>query len=137
MKTEFWPRVLLVVLACLVIVGPALASLPSRDTRYNDPLDEKNWAPGEADTPFENGEGVSFFNGNLQVLHETSPAYPLDGGGSFALVRAYNSNSLHVADVYNNGVASRSVLLGRSWVGWGWRLHLGRYFSRGNYNGGD
>ena len=137
MKTELWSRVLLVVLACLVIVGPALAGLPSRDTRYNDPLDEKNWAPGETDTPFENGEGVSFFNGNLQVLHESSPAYPLDGGGSFALVRAYNSNSLHVADVYRNGVASRSVLLGKSWVGWGWRLHLGRYFSRGNYNGGN
>lgn len=55
MSTELSPHGLLVLLACLAAAAPVIAEFPSRDTQYDDTLDEKNRVPGEADPPFENG----------------------------------------------------------------------------------
>jgi RHS repeat-associated protein len=40
---------------------------------------------------FENNEQVQLYNGNLLVSHNSSVAYPLNGGGALNLSRVYNS----------------------------------------------
>jgi hypothetical protein len=68
--------------------------MPERDTTHHDRLDDLNFATGEGGSNLGNGESVHSFNGNLQIVHATSPSYPVDGGGRFGLVRTYNSNAV-------------------------------------------
>ena len=79
---------------------------------------------------FENSESVQTFNGNLLITHPSSPSFPLDGGGSFSLSRSYNSS--RTLEIANRGAddAYKRFAQGRSWVGYGWTMHLGRVFER-------
>ncbi len=78
------------------------------------------------------------YSGNLLITHASGPSYPLDGGGSFGLVRSYNSLRVRRDRVrYENQGGShvfRVLLSGRSWVGFGWTMHLGRVFRRAKHN---
>ena len=75
------------------------------------------------------------YSGNLLITHASSPSYPLDGGGSFGLVRSYNSLRVRRDRVRYQNKANfehdfRVLLSGRSWIGFGWTMHLGRVFKR-------
>ena len=100
-------------------------------------------APGVPDhsiyAGFENSESVSLYNGNLLVSHPSSPVYPRDGGGSFGLVRSYNSqrvrrDRVRLEDQADGTRVHRNLLAGRSWIGFGWTMHLGRVFRRAEYD---
>ncbi len=88
---------------------------------------------------FENNESVSLLSGNLLVKHASSPTYS-DNGMTLGLTRAYNSNFVRKFDVkrpmaFPGYFTPVEILTGRSWVGYGWRMHLGRVFKRNDYLG--
>ncbi|RMF74534.1 MAG: hypothetical protein D6738_06075, partial [Acidobacteria bacterium] len=112
------------------------------DTTTFDRNDVVSQAPGVPEgsifAGFENNENVSLYNGNLLISHATGPSYPLDGGGSFGLVRSYNSKNVRRYHVrYPNDAQNRKVykdlVSGGSWIGFGWTMHLGRLFQDRNY----
>ncbi len=116
------------------------------DTTTFDHLDVLNQAPGVPDQSiyagFENNENVSLFNGNLLVTHAATPSYPLDGGGSIGLARVYNSDSVRKYRVrFENNELNQKVMkdliAGRSWVGMGWKMHLGRVFEKSVFSDPD
>jgi hypothetical protein len=93
---------------------------------------------------FGDGESVSLQNGNLLISHPTGPSIPLDGGGSLQLVRSYNAKNVRHDYVHWDppvdppegwGYTESHIyrFQGRSWVGSGWTLHLGRLFWKSRF----
>ena len=108
-----------------------------------DPLTVVNRAPGAPENSifaaFSNNESVSLYNGNLLVTHASSPSYPLGDGSSLGLVRSYSSKNVYHTVISWHEVLDPSdpetllrhaVFVGRSWVGSGWKMHLGRLFRK-------
>ncbi|ANM29537.1 hypothetical protein ABI59_07995 [Acidobacteria bacterium Mor1] len=131
-------------IAALVLT--ALCSVSAQETWYEDVenqpvtdhLSVVATAPGVPEgsifAGFENSENVSMFGGNLLVSHPSSPSFSLDGGSSVGLTRVYNSKKA----IYDNYVTNdcigmtweQDVQGGDSWVGYGWTMHLGRFYQK-------
>ncbi|MFN7967571.1 MAG: hypothetical protein U0V87_17995 [Acidobacteriota bacterium] len=80
---------------------------------------------------FEGNEIVNLYNANLMITHPSSLTYPLNGGGSVGLSRVYNSMNVVDRQITLSVLApdeKKSLLSGKSWVGYGWKMHLGRIF---------
>jgi hypothetical protein len=130
------------IVAAVVHSGSALADPPDLDSTTLDQNAVVATAPGVPDRSiyagFENNENVSLYSGNLLITHASGPSYPLDGGGSFGLVRSYNSLRVRRDRVRykneDNSHVFHVLLNGRSWVGFGWTMHLGRMFQRAKHN---
>jgi hypothetical protein len=81
---------------------------------------------------------VQLYNGNLLVKHPSSPVFPVDGGGSFGLMRAYNSQRLIDDQIRIDDYGNKKLLLnGESWTGYGWQTHLGRITRQSRYQTGS
>ncbi len=131
MKPESCRRNSLAVIVLLTgFAAPSAADLPERNTQYHDSLDALNRALGRGGDAFTNGESVDPWNGNLLVAHPASGVVPIDAGGAFGLSRVYNSLGVGyevVADKDGSAnVILKRRLVGRGWLGLGWRMHLGR-----------
>ena len=106
------------------------------DTTLTDHLAVVSRAPGVPEgslfAGFENNESVSLFNGNLIVQHPSSPVFPTNGGGSFGLTRVYSSKNVVRERVKEHlcPAPQPNYFIGRSWVGSGWKMHLGRIFQK-------
>jgi hypothetical protein len=107
----------------------------SADSDYLDYVNRAPGAPsGSPFAGFEDGESVSLYNGNVLIHHAASPSYALDGGGSVQLSRVFNSKRVRrdyvphheVCDTGGCVTISKHRLFGRSWIGAGWTMHLGR-----------
>jgi RHS repeat-associated protein len=107
----------------------------SADSDYLDYVNRAPGAPsGSPFAGFEDGESVSLYNGNVLIHHAASPSYALDGGGSVQLSRVFNSKRVRRDYVPHHEVCEPSGcvtiyqhrLFGRSWIGAGWTMHLGR-----------
>ncbi len=79
---------------------------------------------------FENNESVQLYNGNLIVTHPSSVSYPLNGGGALSLSRVYNSMNVIDRQITLSLISNdkKSIISGKNWVGFGWKLNLGRIF---------
>lgn len=127
---------------------PASALDDERYTTDNDPLARVSTAPGAPEgsifAGFENGENVSLYNGNLLVSHASGPVFPMNGGMKVGLTRSFNSKNVYMAEVHwktepgfpgePGTPVYKTRFQGRSWVGAGWTMHLGRYFRRSEYS---
>jgi RHS repeat-associated protein len=103
--------------------------LPTTDARTVDDLEVAIAAPGPGSIAFGNGESVGGFGGNLSILHPSSGSLTLKRGMSVGLFRAYNS-----ANVRYRQDGAKAYLGGKSWVGLGWKMHLGRYFAKSKWD---
>ncbi len=136
----------------LVALTPTPTTLAD-ETNYTTETDFMSFvgkAPGLPESGifsgFENGESVSLYNGNLSILHASSPTYSLDGGGSIGLVRSFNSKRVRrdlvqIAQQPNTVVGGcdpiygpHHYLHGRGWIGMGWTMHLGRVLKTQNWH---
>ncbi len=114
---------------------PVFASITDAE-RY-DALARVSTAPGTPDgsvfAGFENNELVNSYNGNLVVTHPNGSSLPVDGERQIALSRVYNSLRVIDAQIRNSDVVTdtrKSLLVGKSWVGYGWMMHLGRVYPK-------
>lgn len=99
-----------------------------------DYLDETNYEPRASGRKFVTGESVDLYNGNLRVLHPSTPIYPRDGRLTLGLARSYNSKKASKETVrFHEGTEYRERITGDSWVGFGWRSHLGRVYKEPVY----
>ncbi len=135
------PRIEIVVLLVMGSIPPCLASDPivHRTNRW-DFLEDALHAPGTASTPFENGEAVDLFTGNLRVTHPSSPNLPITNSLGMLLTRTYNSNNVYHDRVLQATGPSNEYNYywhGRSWVGAGWTSHLGRIFLKPTFRGDE
>lgn len=86
--------------ACVgLMLFPALAQdNTDRFSTEQDALAIVSRAPGLPEgsvfATFPQNESVSLINGNLNVIHPSSAAFPLDGGGSLSLSRVFNSKNV-------------------------------------------
>ncbi len=111
------------------------------DSRHGDALDRANRAPGGG-MSLGLGESVSTWNGNLHVSAAAGPSYVLPWGFSLGVARVYDSHRVHLDRVQTGkddagNPVLEDFLSGRSWVGLGWRLHLGRIYRSREYLGED
>ncbi len=126
------------VLVCVaaLLCAATSAGIPVTDTVEFDELDELNQAAGRGDQAVGLGELVDLFNGNLLIRQPASPVIPV-GELFLSLGLTYNSNSVRLEQVAGAGGATNQYLTGRSWVGLGWKMHLGRYFHKPRYRAGE